>query len=157
MKAKNNRLVPTDSLWKPDIHDLAPVVRPQFKKKRLNGKQRRKLRNLRNRRAKHVRAIASVAPMSPIKTVTMACRCLEALLPRKDDIDGQILVLEEYIELRGRRVKSNYYAEGFYKSRKWRILRYKIIQKHGGRCMACKATNKPSANLCNFCEIHSQP
>ena len=33
--------------------------------------------------------------------------------------------------------------DDFYKSDKWRRLRYKVIQKYEGRCMACKCRDKP--------------
>ena len=78
MASKNNRIVPSDSLWRPTIHDLAPVVKfPKAKKKSIG---------YRNKLVKQVRLAAGLPDGKAFEMVRMAALCLELTVPDKKAI-----------------------------------------------------------------------
>lgn len=79
----------------------------------------------------------------------MVCLQLNTPVPKENDIEEQIRVLEKFIDacLRVCDGKMNRGSSGdgdeFYKTKEWRILRYATLKKYGKRCSLCECTDGP--------------
>ena len=126
--------------WNPPPNQMKLRQKKKTTRARINHAQRKELRRFKNALVKRVNALTGFTTNNP---VAMCCRSLGRSFPSKKNLIAHIEILEDFIKSRGGNLKVPMKSSDFYRSDQWRQLRYRVIQKNGGTCMACKATDKP--------------